>query len=385
MTIEDVTKRKLSTRKEATPTTVMIVEDQRSLRKALEVCLRAYGYKVIAADNGRVALELLMEGQTAPDLIISDIMMPEMNGFDLFQSVRRDSRWWDLPFIFLTAKGTDEDVRQGKLLGAEDYIIKPFDPEDLRVAVESKMRRARELQQHVHKDMESLKERLMALLSHEVNTPLTNIKLATDLLAAHRESLTPEKVQHLVDSIRHGQTRLTGLVNDILLVMAIDSGLARVEYDKGKRPFRLNISLQTAVEACRSRAEARNVTLEMSEVPNELFVRGLERQLSDAVARILSNAIKFSPEGGHVTIETQVVDSQVSIAIHDDGRGIPADQLPHVFERFYQADREEHEQQGGGLGLSIVEAYIDMHDGRVEVESGENSGSTFTVWLPRRE
>jgi DNA-binding response OmpR family regulator len=208
----------------APPPAILVVDDHLSLLTSLKFRLEAYGYRVLTADNGRNALEVMAKAQ--PDLIITDILMPVMDGFDFFQAVRGDPRWLGVPFIFLSAKGAEGDVRYGKLLGAEDYIVKPFNPEDLRVAIVAKLRRARELQQHGQQEMEALKRGLIGVMSHEFKTPLTYIKLATEMLSKYGRSLTPEELEQAVQSIEKGERRLSGHVEDTLAVAAIDAGMA---------------------------------------------------------------------------------------------------------------------------------------------------------------
>lgn len=363
------------------PTTIMIVEDNPTLRMMVEACLKREGHRVIGADNGRIALEVM--AHTVPDLIISDIIMPELDGFDLFRAVRNNPRWWNLPFILLTAKSTREDMRYGKMLGVEDYLVKPFNPDELRVAVTTRMRRAREVQRHVLREMDVLKERLMAVLSHEFNTSLTNIRLAADLLSAQCEALTPESIKGLVDMIRRGESRLSGLLRDVLVLLAIDSGVEATEFAQSHQPFRLTVALHDALDACRTAANERGITLNIGSIGDDWWVDGVERQVTETLTRIVWNAVKFSPERSDVRLRVRALNDQFEIAIEDDGCGIPLDHQERVFERFYQVDREAHEQQGGGLGLSIAKAFVDLHGGRIAIDSVLGEGSTFTVWLPR--
>ena len=360
--------------------TVLVVDDQRTLLKALEFCLISGGYRVVTADNGQSGLKIM--GDISPDLIISDISMPEMDGFDFFQTVRSDARWVEIPFIFLTANGEAEDIRYGKLLGAEEYLVKPFNPKDIQAVVEAKLRRARQLQRHSRQSLDRFKTQLVETLSHEFKTPLFQITLASDLLARHGANIAPEALQDIVESIQRGGHRLTGLTEDILTIVAIDGGVSHQAYETTKEPYSLGLSLLRAADICREKAERRNIDLDIASPPNDLYVDGVERQLTVALTKILDNAIKFSPEGGQVSVKIDKTDWDVAISFQDEGRGIPETELPRLFDRFYQVNREVQEQQGGGLGLSIAQAYVTLHQGCISVRSREDVGTTFIVRLP---
>jgi two-component system sensor histidine kinase/response regulator len=362
------------------PPAILLVDDHLSLLTSLKFRLESYGYRVLTADNGRSALEVMAGAR--PDLIISDIMMPVMDGFDFFQAVRSDPRWLGVPFIFLSAKGAEGDVRYGKLLGAEEYIVKPFDPEDLRVAVVAKLRRAQELQRHSQQELETLKKQLVGVMSHEFKTPLSYIKLATELLSKHKKMLTLEDLEQAVQSIQRGERRLSGLIEDVLSVAAIDAGLAHQHHQAHRHPYSIASSVWEAVNACRDQAAARDIKVNVTPPADNLYMQGIEKYLTSALTRLLSNAIKFSTEGGQVSIVTHHNDEQIAIAVQDWGQGIPAAELPRLFDRFYQVNRKKYEQQGAGLGLTIARAYVELHGGRIEVTSEEGVGSTFTAWLP---
>jgi two-component system sensor histidine kinase/response regulator len=362
------------------PPTILLVDDHLSLLTSLKFRLESYGYQVLTADNGRTALQVM--ASVGPDLIISDIMMPVMDGFDFFQAVRSDPRWLEVPFIFLSAKGAENDVRYGKLLGAEEYIVKPFDPEDLRVAVVAKLRRARDLQRHSQQELETLKKQLLGVMSHEFKTPLSYIKLATELLSKHKERLTLKDLEQAVGSIQRGERRLSGLIEDMLTVAAIDAGLAHQHYQTDNHPYGIAMSVREAVNACRDQALARDIQVDVTAPAEDLYVQGIGQYLTSALTRLLSNAIKFSPEGGQVCVATQHTDEQITITVQDWGQGIPDAELPRLFDRFHQVNRAKYEQQGAGLGLTIARTYVELHGGHIEVASQEGVGSTFSVWLP---
>jgi len=362
---------------------ILIVEDEAALLRLTQALLLDEGYNVQAANNGGAALRALEVSR--PDLIISDIMMPEMDGYALYDAVRSRPEWTTIPFIFLTAKAEKTDIRRGKELGAEDYITKPFDPEDLIAAVRGRLQRARVVQQAIGADFAQLKQQLVRMLSHELRTPLTTILGYSEFALEEMDTLPPETFQEVLTNIQRGATRLHELTEALLLLVRLDAGQIAREYELEAvvRP-----DLARVIAAVVSRYEApaalRGVTLALQPAAEVAPIRLHAAFMADAVGRLLDNAIKFSPrdQGRRVTVEVRPAPGGVEIVVADAGVGIAAADLPHLFERFRQIDRGKLEQQGVGVGLAIAQALIRLHDGEIRVSSVQGQGSTFTIWLP---
>lgn len=359
---------------------ILIVEDHKPLLSAIRDVLEAGGYNVLTAIDGVEALEI-MEG-ARPDLIVADIMMPRMNGYDLYEAVRARPEWIPIPFIFLTARAAKEDILKGKGLGAEDYIIKPFDPQELLVAIQARLGRAQAIREATEAEFDHLKQQIINVLSHELRTPLTYIQGYTSL--ALEDIHSPDSLQSLLHSVKRGADRLTRLVEDMLLIIQIDTGqtakdfemLAGVHYD-------LVEVMERTVKKLEVQAQARGVALE-TELPSSLPpVRLCEPFFTDALGRLVDNGIKFSRhQEKRVTVSSQVQNGWIEIAVQDRGVGVAPEEIPHLFERFRQINREKMEQQGIGLGLAIAKDFIGLHGGEIIVESTLEEGSTFTIRLP---
>ena len=210
---------------------ILIVEDDLAMSSGIRDVLEMNGYRVQLAENGVEGLKTLELFR--PDLIISDIMMPEMDGFEFLEQVRRHPRWAAVPFIFLTAKGQRPDIRAGKQLGADDYLVKSVDLEDLLVVVRAKLDRALTIQQQSRREMDDLKRNLLNMLSHEFRTPLTYITGYVDLIQEGEWSA--EDLQKFLGRIKGGSNRLNRLVEDFLLLVRFETDDARQAYlmDKG--------------------------------------------------------------------------------------------------------------------------------------------------------
>jgi two-component system sensor histidine kinase/response regulator len=359
---------------------ILIVEDDLAMSSGIRDVLEMNGYRVQLAENGMQGLKTLEHFH--PDLIISDIMMPEMDGFEFLEEVRRNPRWAAVPFIFLTAKGQRPDIRAGKQLGADDYLVKSVDLEDLLVVVRAKLDRALTIQQQSRREMDDLKRNLLNMLSHEFRTPLTYITGYVDLI--QEGEWTADDLQKFLGRIKGGSTRLNRLVEDFLLLVRFETDDARQAYMMDKGPFSNWTSLVARVfDRLRDAAAARQVTLAHESAPHLPLVEVHEGYLENALTRLVDNGIKFSrPKGGHVWVKVTVDGERVRCTVKDDGIGIPADEVGKMFDRFHQVNRQRIEQQGAGIGLAIVKNIVDLHHGEVGCTSTEGVGSEFSIWLP---
>jgi two-component system sensor histidine kinase/response regulator len=361
--------------------TILLVDDDPAILEGVVDLLRFYGYNLITAIDGKTALEL-MQGQT-PDLVISDIMMPEMDGYEFYEAVRSNADWAPIPFIFLTARGQTVDVRRGKSLGVDDYLVKPFEPEDLLIAIRTKLQRVRDIQSVTQAEVRKMKEQMITIFSHELRTPLTYVYGYINLLQEGISDADQETIDAMLKGVQRGAERLVRLVEDLMLLVRIDSGLVGMEIDHRSVPCDLSAVAGEIVEAAARLAEEKNVQIEV-DVPPDLLVSGVSVHLTDALMRLVENGVKFSKrEGGVVSITGHTQDDRVVVAVRDEGIGIAPERQQDIFNRFVQIDRDEMEQQGTGLGLPIARSLIDLHGGQITLESRLGQGSTFYITLPR--
>lgn len=361
---------------------ILVVEDHEPLLHAIRKVLERAGYLVLTATDGQKGLEIME--RVRPDLIVADIMMPNMDGYEFYQAVRARPDGLTIPFIFLTARSDREDILRGKGLGAEDYLTKPFDPEELLVIVRSRLRRAEEVQLATASEFNRLKQQIVTILSHELRTPLTYITGYTELALEELPSLAPEDLQQFLEGIRRGSERLNRLVQDLLTLIRLDTGQAATEFRLLVRPHE-NFAevIQQTVSRYESLAAQHGILLEVRVPPELPPVPLCEPFFVDALGRLVDNAIKFSRgKGNQVVVEAGVSGEWVEVSVADNGVGIPPGEIPHLFERFRQIDRDRMEQQGVGLGLAIARELIRLHGGEITVESVYGVGSRFTIRLP---
>jgi signal transduction histidine kinase len=361
---------------------ILVVEDHEPLLHAIRMILERAGYSVLTATDGQKGLEVLE--RVRPDLIVADIMMPNMDGYEFYDEVRARPGGLTIPFVFLTARTTREDILRGKSMGAEDYLTKPFDPEELLVVVRSRLKRAEEVQQATASEFDRLKQQIVTILSHELRTPLTYITGYTELALEELPSLSPEELQPFLEGMRRGAERLNRLVQDLLTLIRLDTGQAAAEFRLLARPYENFAELvRQTVHQYEPLAAQNGITLEARVPPTLPSVSLCEPFFTDALGRLVDNAIKFSREKGkRVVVDASVVGEWVEISVSDEGVGIRSEEIPHLFERFRQIDRERLEQQGAGLGLAIARGLIRLHSGDIAVESVYGAGSRFTIRLP---
>jgi len=364
---------------------ILVVEDHEPLLSAIQAILESEEYDVRTATDGLKALEVMKD--VHPDLIVADIMMPRMDGYAFYDQVRARPEWVPIPFIFLTAKARKQDIMKGKVLGAEDYITKPFDLQDLLVAIRARLGRAAAIRAATSVEFDKLKQQIVTILSHELRTPLTYIQGYTSLALDDVPSLAPTALEDFLKAIKRGADRLTRLVEDLLLVVRLDTGQAVDEFKMLVHVHQdLTQVLERTVRQYQDMAKSQGVTLE-TDIPSNLPpVRLCEPLFVDALGRLIENGIKFSRrEEKLVAIDAKDADGRIAISIRDKGVGIPADAIPHLFERFRQIGREDMEQQGVGLGLAIARDLVRLHEGEITVESVHDEGSTFVISLPMAE
>lgn len=366
---------------------ILVVDDHEPLLTAVKIILEDHGYKVLTATDGLKALEVM--DQVRPDLIIADVMMPRMDGFALYEAVRARPEWMAIPFIFLTAKTEKEDRLRGKELGAEDYIIKPFDPQELLAAVEGRLKRARAIQEASEARFEQLKQQIASVLSHELRTPLTYVRGYTELALEQIQDVPSslEGIQDFLQGIKRGADRLNRLVEDLLLIVQIDTGRIAEEFNMMvcNNPA-LEAVLEATVQQYQGYAAEQGVELKLVTEQPLPPVRLCEHLFVNALGRLIDNGIKFSQikhnREKQVIVSARRTEGWVEITVEDKGIGIPTDELSHLFERFRQINRDRMEQQGTGLGLAIAKELIKLHGGDIVAESVYGQGSRFTIRLP---
>ncbi|HWF87659.1 MAG TPA: response regulator, partial [Pyrinomonadaceae bacterium] len=369
---------------------ILLADDNTDMREYVRRLL-ATKYDVEVVADGESALEATQRGEF--DLVLSDVMMPKLDGFGLIKALRADEKTRTIPVILLSARAGEESFVEGMGAGADDYLIKPFSARELmtRVAAHLNLQRVRreseeamlQLMEREQKARASaeianrVKDDFLAMLSHELRTPLNAIFGWTHLLK--KGNLSEIERRRGIDIIQRNAEAQRAIIDELLDISRIVTGKLRLD----PKPVELGGIIDAAIDAVRPAAEAKNIQMAVTIDRNAGFVMGEAVRLQQIIWNLLANAVKFTPPDGRVEVELRAVGPQVEIVVRDSGEGIAPEFLPYIFERFRQADTSAKRTHGGlGLGLSIVNSLVAMHGGSVRAESdGKGKGATFIVTL----
>lgn len=363
-------------------TKVMLVEDNLTLLDSIAFELEMRGYDIIKAADGQQALDLLAMSATPPDIIVSDIAMPNVDGYTLLETVQRRPQWQSIPFIFLTAFDSQKAVRVGKELGADDYLVKPFQPDDLAVAMENKLRRVRQFQHSAERRLDDLRRELLEIISHELRTPLTSIYAGSELLAESISGIPDETLQSMLMVVRYGARRMNRLVSQIVMLTQLDSGVVERLLQDQPQMCDLTALVRKACDAVTGETDRHQANLKCSLPVAPVWVRGINDVLLYTVEEIARNGVMYSPPDTPVYVMLSAQAGSATLIVEDQGRGIAQGDIARVWERFAQIDRGQYEQQGAGLGLARVRTSARLHGGTCDIESQPGQGTRFTLTLP---
>ena len=365
------------------PGLLLVVDDDATNRDVLSRRLKQQGHSVKTASNGREALQLLRED--AFDLVLLDIMMPDMDGYEVLGHIKADARLQHIPVIMISALNEVQSVVRCIEAGAEDYLAKPFTPTLLKARIgaclEKKRGRDREtvLFEQLEKnykrpqEVEKLRDDMRNMIVHDLRTPLTAVIVGVEMLK--KDAALNETQREMMAIALGGGKTLLGMINDLLDVEKMESGstqLQRVELSTGAL-------VAGAVEQVAPLAQDGQTAL-VTEIPSGLPpFPGDENLLSRTLVNLIANAIKFTP-GGTVTVTASQDRESIRFAIRDTGEGIPSEAFERIFEKFAQLDSPN--RVGTGLGLAFCKLAVEAHGGRIEVESAPGLGSTFSFTIP---
>jgi signal transduction histidine kinase len=365
---------------------ILLADDNADMRDYLRRLL-GDRWSVEAVGDGAAALASALAAP--PDLVIADVMMPELDGFELLQALRSDVRTRELPLILLSARAGEEAQVEGLAAGADDYLVKPFSARELTARVRAHLASARVRRQAAERERAArleaeaaarAKDEFLAMLSHELRNPLGAIGNAAQALEAFApaDGRDDERERRLVRIIGRQSRHLTRLLDDLLDVARVTAGKISLHREV--------LDLTDVVERCRRTLEARGRTgdhqLEITTVP--AWVDGDPTRLEQVVANLLENAIKYTPSGGIIRIRLAPEGDEAVLRIQDTGRGISPEMLPRIFDLFVQDASPLDRTDGGlGIGLTLVRRLVEMHGGRVDARSGGiGQGTELTVRLP---
>jgi signal transduction histidine kinase len=359
--------------------TLLVVDDEPII---CQLCARALSnFDVIQAGDGRQALNMLDKHDI--DIILSDVMMPNMSGLDMLRTVKKQRP--DLAVILMTGYTDKEVILQALKAGADDFISKPINLLQLRTTVDKvldKVLMRKELASL--KQLDKLKSDFLGLISHKLKTPTTAISLFVQNIAAGIDDPTDEIFQKTMTMVQAETLHLEHLIQDLLYFsnVILQDGKMQLE------PIELGRVARQVASALELVAVNRELDFQISvEPPLPPEPLNLDRErISFAIRALLDNAIKFTPEGGCVSLEGSIKDNLVRLQVRDTGCGIPPDEMVNIFNKFYQVDKENTGQvRGFGLGLFYARDFVRKMGGKLHIDSQPGLGTVATIEFPLPE
>jgi two-component system sensor histidine kinase/response regulator len=368
----------------AAPGRLLVVDDNAANRDVLSRRLTRQGHDVTTAASGAATLRLMRE--TAFDAVLLDIMMPDMDGYEVLGHIKADERLRHIPVIVVSALSEVESVVRCIDAGAEDYLTKPFNPVLLRARIgaslEKKRGRDREtalyeqLQQNYKRlqELEKMRDDMRNMIVHDLRTPLTALIVGMEMVGSQGLN---DSQQAMMSIATGGGKTLLGMINDLLDLEKMESGATQLRYE----PLSPSELVDGAVNQVAALAEAEETTL-VADVPAEVLpFPGDANKLTRTLVNLIANAIRFT-KSGTVTIAVTQQPEHIRFAVRDTGDGIPAEAFERIFEKFAQVDARS--KVGTGLGLAFCKLAVEAHGGTITVESSPGAGSTFSFTIPTR-
>jgi two-component system, sensor histidine kinase and response regulator len=367
---------------------ILVVDAQLENLTLLSQMLQRKGYEVLTVLSGSRALDLLKNQMV--DLILMDVNMPEENGYDICFKIKEDVRFRDVPVIFVSAIEDTTIKIKAFQAGGVDYITRPYQVRELLARVQAQINIRFQQQQATQSKQEEitqlyqknqLKDDFLRMVTHDIQNPLSVIVSYTELLKRRDPKYWVDNARsgEYIEIIKSTALKMAQFVADML-------DLARIEAHETitREMVSVGTLLNICIEDVRVMAEQKRINL-IYDAPDATLQLFLAQQLfSQVVLNLLTNAIKYTNEGGEVRLYTVQTENNVQIVVKDTGIGIPTEALSQVFERFFRVDTNEHRSRSGsGLGLSIVKMIVEQHGGTIEVISETGKGSQFTVTINR--
>ncbi len=366
---------------------VLVADDEEMNRRMLRDILESQGHQVTLAEDGQQALEKVFA--EPPDVILLDIMMPKMDGYEVCNRLRKDSRTAHLPILIITALKDRAERLKGIRAGANDFLIKPIDAEEIRLRVKNAV-----LVKHLYdkvqetlvklRELETLRDNLTHMIVHDMRSPLMGVSGSFEIIAHEKGRLSPTQME-FVTMGQHACRELIEMVTSLLDVGRMEAGkmpLSRVSCD-------ISEMAQTAVDSVAVLVRKKKLTLR---VTGDSASADVDRDIIHRVfVNLLGNAIKFSAEGGTIGIGVSSTGPAVRVTVTDQGPGVPPECHQRIFDKFGQlGSRKENREHSTGLGLTFCKLAVEAHGGQIGVESpstgpraGEvGAGSTFWFSLP---
>ena len=358
---------------------ILVIEDEQAVRENLLELLDEEEFEAIGAGNGKVGVELAKTH--LPDLIICDVMMPELDGFGVLTTLRSAPDTETIPFIFLTAKADKMDLRQGMSLGADDYLTKPFTRSELLGAISVRFDKTAALEKQSQKKLEELRSSITLSLPHELRTPLNGILGFSQLLVQEWDSLEGQEVKEMAQGIHQSAERLLRLIQNFLLYAELELIAGDSARIKALRSGRVSTAASVIAEMSKCVAQRVGREADLQIELQDSSVQIAKVRLEKIVEELVDNAFKYSAAGTPVRVVAAPISQIFTLSVSDQGRGMTSAQIAEV-GAYMQFERKLYEQQGSGLGLIVAKRITQLLGGELTIDSIPEKQTTVRVVLP---
>jgi len=362
--------------------TLLVVDDNVNNIQVVGSILKDIGYKLAIAKDGKTALELAK--QTEPDLILLDIMMPEMDGFEVCRRLKADIKTKKIPVIFLTAKSETDDIVKAFSLGGVDYVTKPFKKEELIVRVKNHLELV-ESKRTIEKQNEELavlnasKDQLFSIISHDLRSPLGAVKSFLNIFSTTNKNFTKADIDEIVGLLKQNVDQTYNLLDNLLLWARSQRDVLEIK----KELVNIHSIVESSLLLLKDVASEKNIEIQ-NIVEKDCLIKGDNNMLNTIFRNLISNAIKFSEEQGLIVCSAEETESGIEITVSDNGVGMTKDKAEKIFEpHSYVTTYGTAGEKGSGLGLKLCSTFIEMHSGKIWAESEEGKGTDVKIILPK--
>ncbi|MFC5409093.1 response regulator [Larkinella bovis] len=359
---------------------ILYIEDEIHIRDNIADILRAYGYEVATVANGQEGIRQAMI--TPPDLILCDIRMPEMDGYQVLEAIRSNRSLTMIPFIFLTARTEELDIRRGMVAGADDYLKKPFAIESLLQTIKSRLQREAQRKTDLQNRLEEIRQTATTVTNHEYNTPLNGILGFATLLIDHYDEYKPEDRLAMLRLIKTSGLRLKRSLDNLRLI----DTLRNLEPGHSVRSFYTSGTARLDapfVKQCLDQINERydqEGRVQLALASDQLALS--TGSLGIILEELIDNAYKFSDGSRPIEITGCREGTKYKLTFLNQGQPFKHDDIARI-NPFIQFDRQQYEQQGFGLGLAIVKKLLDLNQGTLAIESRPHGLTEVTVLFHR--
>ncbi|MGV3773179.1 MAG: hybrid sensor histidine kinase/response regulator [Verrucomicrobiales bacterium] len=357
---------------------ILVIEDRKEVREMIAQALKVKGWQPLSASDGEQGL--MMATEHLPDLVLCDVEMPKLGGFEVLERLRAHAATTAIPFIFMTGRAERPQVRQGMTLGADDYLAKPFTIRELLAAVETRLNKYDTITKLANEKLDQLRSSISLSLPHELRTPLNSI-LGFSSLLAQAPQTSPEEVREFADHIYTSGLRLERLVENFLLYSQLELALFQKKSFTPPPGNSLPGAHVVIGDVARKVAEKFKRDKDLIQELNPVNLAITSDYLQKIVLELVDNAFKFSDPNHAVQVRCEEKTGSVLVQIRDYGCGMDVGQMasigPHV-----QFDRDVKEQQGSGLGLVLAKRLTELHGGNLRMESRPRFGTVISLDFP---